>query len=119
MSSPGSICFSSSQQRMPRVWSPAPRDEIRKPSVSTVGKRNSRSRVPSGTAQSTENESGIVSNLRFLQHRYEFLLKAALLAMKRLLGDVFHHRPFVRCANAKRSVSLLPCEMRPVLVQPS
>src|SRR5271167_1664675 len=147
MSSPGSICFSSSQQRMPRprkvscrrrslsmrdhqLWerhdgrtrlyiSPALRDGIRKPSDSSLGRRVYMIPSASGTAQSTEDESRVVINFRFLQHRYEFLLKAALLVMTRLLRDVFHHRPFVRCADAKRSVSLLPCETRSMVLQPS
>src|SRR5271167_3425968 len=147
MSSPGRSCFSSSQQRMPRPcsvscrrrslsmpdhkrWerrdgrtrlylSPALRDGIRKPSDSSLGKRVYMIPSASGTAQSTEDESRVVINLRFPQHRYEFLLKAALLVMTRLLRDVFHHCSLVRGADAESGISLLPGKGRSVLVQPS
>src|SRR5271165_768022 len=99
--------------------SPALRDGIRKPSDSSLGRRVYMIPSASGTAQSTEDESRVVINFRFPQHGYEFLLKAALLVMTRLLRDVFHHRPFVRCADTKRSVSLLPCETRSMVLQPS
>src|SRR5256885_3456416 len=39
--------------------------------------------------------------------------------MLRLVLDVILHRRHVRAAHTERAVSLLPCELQPVLMQPT
>src|ERR1017187_7270795 len=75
----------------------------------------------SGTAyaDSSEDVSVIVSDLGFLQDRYQLFLKAARRMMARLIPDVRGHRPFMCRADAESRVSLLPGKTGVVAIQPS
>ena len=84
---------------------------IRKPTASAVGKLRVGDRVPRARNKLlTENKVRIVSHARMAQDRDELLFKAAFLMVPRLLGYVIHHGLFIRRANTKGAVSLLPCE---------
>src|SRR5579863_5089192 len=77
------------------------------------------SRVPSGTAPSTEDKFGIVFHATFSKKRHEFILECALHVMLRLMLDVMLHGLRIRSAHAECAVSILPGEVESVVAQPS
>src|SRR5579863_9137261 len=66
------------------------------------------SRVPSGTAPSTEDELGIIFHATFSEKRDEFILERMLRMMLRLMLDVLRHCDHIGCAHAERTVAVLP-----------
>jgi hypothetical protein len=68
---------------------------------------------------SSEDVSVIVSDLGFLQDRYQLDLKAARRMMARLIPDVRGHRPFMCRADAESRVPFLPGKTAVIPVEPS
>src|SRR6266702_1186714 len=75
-------------------------------------------RVPQGRHLS-KRLLRIESHSLFPEHGFKFRFVASPTMMLRLVLDVILHRRHVRAAHTERAVSLLPCELQPVLMQPT
>ncbi len=90
-----------------------------KPGTEVPDRWSSTTRVPKGRNPLPKSVVRIKCYPRFSDHRLKLCLIGPLLVVLRLMLDVINDGVLVRTAYAESSVSLLPFELKPVLVQPA